>query len=353
MAGDTDAIRTALIGYGLAGSAYHAPPITVTDGLDLTTIVTRSDERASAARARYPGVRIFRTPDEVWTAGDLDLVVVASPNRSHVPLALAAIQAGLHVVIDKPVAATAADAALIRDAALAKGVTASVFHNRRWDGSSHTLRELVAGGALGAVHRFEARFDRWRPWVNTEAWREGADPADAGGLLYDLGSHLIDQALTLFGPVTTVYAEVRALRPGAQVDDEVFVALTHAGGTVSHLWASSLAADLGPWVRVLGSAGAYVKEQPDSVEPALRAGGTPGDAAYGLEPESAWGRTGTVGDYRPLPTRRGGYEGYYAELRDALRSGSAAPVTMDEAVAVMAVIEAAQRSAREGGTVVL
>ena len=325
-------LRTGLLGYGMAGATIHAPAISVTDGLELAAIVTRNPERAAAAAEQHPHARIAASIDELWNDG-LDLLVIATPNRWHVPLALAAIEHGLAVVIDKPVAATAEDARRVVRAADTAGVPVSVFHNRRWEGSSKTLRDLVQSNALGRVHRFEARIDRWRPEVTAGAWREGSDPQDAGGLLYDLGSHLIDQALTLFGPVTTVYAEVRAVRPGAQVDDDVFLALTHASGTISHLWASSVAANLGPWLRVLGSAASYTKELPDAVD--------------------AWGLLGTPGATQRLPTQSGGYEGYYADVLTALAAGAPPPVTIEEAIDVMVVIEAAQLSARIGTSVSL
>ncbi len=347
-----DPIRTAVIGYGLAGSVFHAPLIDATDGLALTAVVTGNPERAAAARQRYPGVRVVPTADDLLTSsGELDLVVVASPNRSHVPLSRAAIAAGLPVVVDKPVAATSAQAGEVRDAAAAAGVLVSVFHSRRWDADARTLRQLLDEGALGAVHRFESRFERWRPQVKEGVWRELPAPDEAGGLLYDLGSHLIDQALVLFGPVVAVYAEVRRVRPGAEVDDDVFVALTHASGTRSHLWASSVAADFGPRFRVLGTTGSYVKYGLDGQEAALRAGGTPRDPEWGAEPPQAWGRLGTPGQTTPVPSRPGAYQDFYAGVRDALRGRAPAPVTIEQAIDVLTVIEAAQRSAREGATV--
>ena len=185
-------LRVGLLGYGMAGATIHAPAIAVTDGLELAVIVTSNPARAAMASEKYPRASIVATADDLWAAADqLDLIVIATPNRWHVPLTLAAIQHRLAVVIDKPVAATAADARLVAQAAATAGVVVSVFHNRRWDGSSKTLRDLVQSNALGRVHRFEARMDRWRPEVNAAAWREGADPQDAGGLLYDLGSHLV------------------------------------------------------------------------------------------------------------------------------------------------------------------
>jgi scyllo-inositol 2-dehydrogenase (NADP+) len=279
--------------------------------------------------------------------------VAALPNSSHVALAEAALRAGLPVVVDKPVAPTAAQARALGELAVGRQLMISVYQNRRWDGDFRTLRQLLAEGAVGAVHRFESRFERWRPQVREGAWRERPEPEAAGGLLYDLGSHLIDQALVLFGPATQVFAEVRRLRPGAQVDDDVFVALQHVGGTTSHLWASAVAADIGPRLRVLGSRAAYVKHGMDVQEAALIAGGTPDDPDWGVEPSTAWGRLGSPEGSRLVPTVPGAYQDYYAGVRDALGGGAAPPVAIGEAVDVMAVIEAARTSAHEARVVPL
>ena len=344
-------LRTAIVGYGFAGSIFHAPLIAATDGLVLTTVVTSNAARVAAAQQRYRDVAIVSTVEEVWRRRkDIDLIVIASPNDTHVPLGLATLDAGMPVVIDKPVAATAAGAYELRDAAAEKGLLVSVYHNRRWDGDFRTLQSLLDQGTLGDVHRFESRYERWRPEVEVTAWRERADSEIAGGLLFDLGSHLVDQALTLFGPATSVYAELAAVRAGAQVDDDMFVALTHTNGVRSHLWSSAVAADPGPRFRVLGTAASYVKYGMDVQEAALRAGGTPRDPGWGAEPESAWGRLGTPGDTRPVPTRPGAYQDYYRGIRDAIRNGTPPPVTIDQAIEVMAVLEAARRSAVEGVT---
>ena len=200
-------------------------------GLSLASVVTSNPERAEQARTAHPGVEVLPDADALFgAAGSHDLVVVAAPNREHVPLGLAAVEAGLHLVVDKPLAASVADAQRLADAAEARGVVASVFHNRRWDGDFLTLRRLISDGSLGELARLESRFERWRPEVDQDRWREGGDPEDAGGLLFDLGPHLIDQVLELLGPATSVYAELRRLRPGAEVDDDVFLALEHASG---------------------------------------------------------------------------------------------------------------------------
>lgn len=350
-------LRVALVGYGLAGSVFHAPLIAAAEGLVLDTVVTSNPERREQARAEFPGVRFAATPDELWPRADeLDLIVIASPNKTHVPLATTALKAGLPVVVDKPIAGTAAEARSLAALAEERGLLLSVFQNRRWDNDFLTLRKLLTEGELGDTWRFESRFERWRPQPKG-GWRESGDPEEIGGLLYDLGSHLVDQALVLFGPAASVYAESDIRRPGAQTDDDTFIALTHTSGVRSHLHASATAAQLGPRFRVLGSRAGYVKYGLDPQEAALRAGERPG-RGWGTEPEPLWGRVGAgesplTGGGHPVPTLRGDYPAYYAAIAKALREGGPNPVTAHEAAAALDVLEAARRSAREGVAVAL
>lgn len=350
----TAPLRVALVGYGPAGSFFHAPLIAATPGLALDTVVTGNSERRAQAAAEHPGVAFAGTADDLWArAGDLDLVVLASPNRTHVPLATAALRAGLPVVVDKPLAATAAEARELAALAEQRELLLTVFHNRRWDSDFRTLRALLERRELGEVHRFESRFERWRPQPKG-GWRESGDPAEIGGLLYDLGSHLVDQALTLFGPARLVYAESDVRRPGAAADDDDFIAITHAGGVRSHLWMSATASRLGPRFRVLGSTGGYVSYGLDSQEAALREGLRPGEGAvWGAEPESAWGTAGTDENVRPVPSLPGDYPAFYAAVDAALREGAPPPVTALEAAAAIEVIEAARQSAATGRAVAL
>jgi predicted dehydrogenase len=274
-------------------------------------------------------------------------VVVAAPNREHVPLGLAAVEAGLHLVVDKPLAASVADAQRLADAAAARGVVASVFHNRRWDGDFLTLKRLLAEGALGELVRLESRFDRWRPDVDQSKWREGGGPEDAGGVLFDLGPHLIDQVLELLGPARSVYAEVRAVRAGAEVDDDIFLALEHSSGARSHLSATMLAAQPGSHLRALGSRAAYVKWGPDVQEEALRSGSRPRDAGFGEEPPESWGLLGSEDDAQPVKTETGRYVEFYERMERAIRAGEPAPVPLEAGIATLRVIEAAQASAAQ------
>jgi scyllo-inositol 2-dehydrogenase (NADP+) len=347
-------LRTGLIGYGLAGAAFHAPLVAAVPGLELTTIVTSSEERAAQARAGHPQAAIVPSADELFAAaGSLDLVVVAAPNRHHAPLALAAIDAGLHVVVDKPLAASVEEGERVAAAAAERGVVASVFHNRRWDGDFLTLRRLMDEGSLGELVRLESRFERWRPEVDAGKWREGGTPADAGGVLFDLGPHVIDQAVELLGPARSAYAEVRTLRAGAEVDDDFFVALEHESGARSHLWGSMLAAQVGPRFRALGSKAAYVKWGLDVQEEELRQGRTPADPGFGEEPPEAWGRLGSDDASEPVETERGRYVEFYEQLERAISSGKGPPVPLAAGVATLRVIEAARASSERGEVISL
>lgn len=318
-------IRVGLVGYGLAGAAFHAPLIRATPGLDLAAIVT--------SRAVPQGIARLASIGELLE-GDIDLVVVATPNDSHAPIARAALSAGAHVVIDKPMAVTADDAEALVQHAEESGQLLSVFQNRRWDGDYLTLRDLVETNRIGRVHRFESRFERWRPHV-AEVWRESDDPALGGGLLLDLGTHLIDQAMHLFGPVEATYAELAKVRPGAAVEDDVFVALTHASGQISHLWMSAVAAEPGPRMRALGDAGAWVSNDLDRQEQELRAGRMPDDEGFGVNAPGLL--NGEV-----HPTRPGDYAAYYRAIERALRGQGPNPVDPRDAVEVLRVIELCQ-----------
>jgi predicted dehydrogenase len=343
----TGTIRVALVGYGLAGAVFHAPLIAVVDGLDLSAIVTRDPERRARARRDFPGAELLESADEIWERpGAFELVVVAAPNRVHVPLARAAIDAGIAVVVDKPLAAAASEARELVDAARARDVVLTVFQNRRWDGDFLTASRLVAEQALGRVFRFESRFERWRPKLSG-GWRELPGAEEAGGLLFDLGSHLVDQALVLFGPVQQVYAELDVRRPGATVDDDSFVALTHVTGVRSHLWMSSVAAQSAPRLRVLGDRAAYVKYGMDVQEEALHQGLRPRDPGWGEEPEEHWGLLGAGDRVERIRTDPGAYERFYEGVAAAIRDGSPPPVDPEDAVSALEVLDAARASARE------
>ncbi|HEY3382700.1 MAG TPA: Gfo/Idh/MocA family oxidoreductase [Vicinamibacterales bacterium] len=337
-------LRVAVIGYSLAGEVFHAPLVATTPGMRLVGVVTGNAERAQRVRDRYGDVHVFPTAARLWErARDLDLVVVASPNSTHVPLALDALAAGLSVVVDKPFAASAADARRVVDEAGRRGLLLTVFQNRRWDGDFLTVRRLVEDGRLGTITRFESRFERWRPTPRI-GWRESSEPADAGGVLFDLGPHLIDQALQLFGPATAVYAELDRRRPHVVVDDDVFVALVHECGVRSHLWMSAVAPQAGPRFRLLGSQAGYTKFGLDPQEAMLKDGARPGDPGYGEDPENVWGVVvdgeGRTARVRTIP---GSYRTFYEGVAAALRTGTAPPVDPLDAVAGLEIIESCRR----------
>ena len=336
---DTD-VRVALIGYGLGGAAFHAPLIACTSGMRLATIVTRNPERRTQAAREHPRANIVDSVQAIWDrAQDHDVVVVTTSNDSHFSLAMAALAAGLPVVVDKPFAVHAAEGRALIDEARRRNLLLTVYHNRRWDSELLTVKRLLAEQAFGDVLRFESRLERWRPQPKG-GWREQGAPELAGGLLYDLGTHLIDQALHLFGPVTHVYAELDRRRPGMEVDDDVFLALTHASGVRSHLSATSLSAQPLARMRVLGSRAAYLKVHGDVQEPALRAGERPDRPGWGEEPREHWGLLGVGDSAVPVRSEPGGYQQFYAGIVAALRNGAPPPVDPQDAVAGLEIIEA-------------
>ncbi len=344
--------RVAIIGYGLAGATFHAPLIGATPGLDVAAIVTANPLRRARAALDFPGAALLERAEDLWAQPDRwDLVVIAATNRAHLPLGLAAMRVGLPVVMDKPLAVSLADAKTLIAASHDLGVPLTVYQNRRYDADFQTVRQVIGSGALGAIVRFESRYERYRPAPRTGAWRESADPADGGGLLFDLGSHVIDQAHVLFGAPERVYAEVRTVRPTALVDDDTFVALSFANGVAAHVWMSLTARQPGPRFRVIGTRGAFEKFGMDPQEDQLLAGLRPGDAGWGIEPAS---QSGVLAhDVADLATRStvtslpGAYQRFYAQVRQALAGEGAWPVAPTDALLTTRIITAAQTSARE------
>lgn len=324
-------------GFGLAGEVFHCPLIDATEGMEVAVIVTSDEERSARASARYPEAVVLPGIADAWDR--IDLLVVATPNRSHAELALSAIERDLPVVIDKPLAATLDEAERV----LAAGGRTTVFQNRRWDGDFLTLRSVLADGTLGEIVRFESRFERFRQEIRN-AWRESGDPRDGGGQLSDLGAHLIDQAIFLFGPPTSVYAEVETRRPGAVTDDNVFIALRHGGGIRSHLHMGVLAPMAGPRFRLTGLEGGVAIDGLDPQEAQLKEGLLPGSGGFG---EREPGRILIAGsEERDLPLLPGGYEHFYADVADWLNGDGEAPVDPADSLTVMRVIESARASSK-------
>jgi predicted dehydrogenase len=332
-------LRAGIAGYGLAGRIFHAPFIDHVDGLEVAGIVTSNAQRQAQAREDHPYALVTARMDELWEA--IDLLVIATPNRAHVPLALEAVDHGVAVVVDKPLAVSAAEAEQLIEAAERAGVPLTVFQNRRFDGDFLTLSRLVNDGLLGTVHRFESRFERFAPEVG-DGWRELPAADEGGGLLLDLGAHLVDQAAQLFGRPLSVYAEIDRRRPGAQVEDDIFLALEHPGGVRSHLWMSAVAPLRGPRFRVSGSVAGFACDGLDPQEPQLIQGLRPGDAGYGERPP------GTLVDAdgsRDVPLEPGAYQRFYEAVVAWLRKGAPAPVDPHESLACLRVLDAARDSA--------
>lgn len=336
-----DPVRYGVIGYGLAGAAFHAPIIAATPGAELTAVVARNDEARAAVAERYPGTRVLSTVADLSDAG-VEVAVVATPNPTHVPIAAELIDLGIAPVVDKPLAPDARTGAELVVKADAAGVSLTCYQNRRWDGDFRTVEALAQDGSLGRVHRFESRFERWRPDV-VAGWKE--QPGPGSGVLYDLGPHVIDQAIRLLGPVAGVSGWVRALRPGAVVPDDAFVELRHDSGAISHLSVSLVAAAPGPRFRVLGTEGAYLKDGLDPQEALLRAGEIPGGPDWGSEPEQDWGFL-CHGDRRQrVATLPGDYPAFYRQMTEHMRGGGPVPVDPRDSVDVLRIIETVSASA--------
>ncbi|MFL6089347.1 MAG: Gfo/Idh/MocA family oxidoreductase [Aeromicrobium sp.] len=336
-----DPLQVGLVGFGLAGRVFHGSLLAADPQFDLAVIVTGNPERQQAARHLHLGADVVSTADEMLSR-DLDLVVIASPPATHVPLAMAALDAGLAVVVDKPMCASAAEGEQLVAHAAAVGRLLTVFQNRRWDSDFLTLKRVIQSGALGGVRSVESRFERWKPEPDpAKPWRT-ASPDAAGGVVYDLGSHLIDQAVQLLGPVTDVHAEL-ASRSGRPAPDDGFLSLQHADGAVSRLWMSSVAAQPGPRFRVLGSDGAFVSWSLDPQEAQLTAGMTPDDPAYGLPRREDWPVVGVSGATDVVSPERGDYPAFYRGVAQALRNETATPVDPNDSVEVIRILEAAHR----------
>lgn len=336
-------LRVALIGYGYAGRVFHAPLIRAVQGLSLDFVASRD---AAKVHADLPGVEVIDDPLRAATDQRADLVVIASPNDSHASLARAALQAGRNVVVDKPFTLALADAQELAALADGSGRLLSVFQNRRWDTDFLAIREAVEQGAIGELMHLESRLERFRPEVR-ERWREQAGPGS--GVLWDLAPHLIDQVLQLLGHPDFVLASTAAQRAGAQTDDWAHVVLGF-GKRRAILQVGMLAAGGGARFLAHGTHGSVVKMHPDPQEPQLLAGIRPGDDEWGVDMDNLQ-VFGVDAEKQQRPTPRGDQSRYYAAVRDALLGCGENPVTPAQAVAVMAVLEAAVISAREGRTV--
>jgi predicted dehydrogenase len=344
-------INVGLIGYGFAGQVFHAPLLRTTPGLSIRAVASRNSDKV---RADLGGVAVHAEPALLLADPAVDLVVLASPNPTHFPLARAALAAGKHVVVDKPFTDDARQAAELVRLAEDKGLLLSVYHNRRWDSTTRTALRLLADGTLGPVRHAAMHFDRFRPQPQAR-WKEELDAG--GGIWMDLGPHLLDEAVLYFGAPLAIEADLPLLRPGSRCEDQFQVRLRYADGLRVDLGASMVAAVARPRVALHGLAGSWVKQSLDPQEADLIAGRLPaGDAA-------AWGEdkeTGTLAVLRDgqlatsiLPTENGAYPAYYAGIRDALLGKAPNPVPAREALTVMRLLDAGRRSAAERREILL
>lgn len=342
-----DEIHVGLVGYGIGGAVFHAPLLGVAPGLHLAAVATNRREQVERA---LPGVRVVASYREMAADPAIGLMVVSTPTASHYEVARAALEAGKAVVVDKPFTATAAEADELLALAARLGLLLSVYQNRRWDGDFLTVKRLVGEGRLGRVYHYEARFDRFRPQIKG-GWRD--EEVAGSGILFDLGSHLIDQALHLFGMPEAVRADAMMQRPGARSVDYFHVVLEY-GRMRAILHGGSVVREPGPHFAVHGDGGSFLKYGMDPQEDALRAGGRPGEAGWGSDAAENYGLLVTAeGTRERVRTEAGSYQHYYEGISRALLEGAPAPVDAADSRNGLRVIEAAARSAAEGRRVVL
>jgi len=333
--------RVALIGYGYAGRTFHAPLIAATPRLELTVVASRD---AGKVHADLPEVEVAADPLRAIEDARIELVVIASPNDSHAPLAQAALEAGKHVVVDKPFTLTMAQARALAALAAQRERLLSVFHNRRWDSDYLSVRRAIEDGLVGDVVHFESHFDRFRPEVRAR-WRERAGVG--GGLWFDLGPHLIDQTLQLFGLPERINADIAIQRAGGEADDWAHVVLDY-GAKRAILHGSMLVAGGSARFTVHGTRGSVVKSRIDQQEAQLLRGLRPGDAGWGEDDDPLLHYDGSDAPPRRIAAIAGDQRHYYAAIRNALDGRGGNPVTPLQAIAVMAVLEAAVEAARDG-----
>ena len=339
-------MRIGLVGYGTGGQHFHAPFIAAAEGVELAGVVARAPATMAKVAADLPGTPIFPSLTAMIEAGGIDAVTVTTPPQTRRDLVLEAVGAGLHVIADKPFAPSAEAGRELDRAAKAKGVVLGVFHNRRWDADVRTLRKVLDSGRLGRLWRVHSRMDQDDP-ATLEA-------GPTGGLLRDLGSHVVDQMLWLLGPAVSVDAELDMIDlPEGRTDAGFVLTLRHASGAHSHIEASKLNRLAVKEYRAYGEAGSYVSSATDVQAQAIFAGRRPIDdlAGWGYESEAHWGTLRTAAGEERVPSEQGRYHDYYEAFARAVRDGTPPPVTAEEAIQTLAVLDAARTSAREGRSV--
>jgi len=344
-------VRVGVIGFGLAGQAFHAPVIRGVRGMELACILER---RGNLAREKYPQVRVARSLQEFLSDKTMQLCVIATPNDSHFELAKECLLAGRDVVVDKPFGPTLAESQELVRLAAEHGRLITVYQDRRWDGAFHTVQRIIASGALGKIAEYECRFDRFRLEPKVNAWRENPDQP-AAGVLFDLGPHVIDQALILFGEPQRITASAFCQRETSQVDDAFDVCFEYPT-LRAMLRARIIAFAPGPHFLIHGTKGSFVKYGMDPQEPRLRSGDFPDGfdwgADWGEDPEELWGTLSVVGEpVERVQTERGDYRGFYENVRDAIEKKSPLAVTPEQALRTQRAVVLAHKSSREKRTV--
>ena len=342
-------INVGLIGFGLAGRAFHAQVISRVPGMRLAAILQRTGDEAAEA---YPDAKIVRSLDELLAFQNIRLIVIASPNETHAPFARAALASGHDVVVDKPFTTSYAEAVDLVNFAEKSGRFLTVYQNRRYDGDFQAIRELVAAGTLGRIVRFETNYDRFRPNLKPNAWREKASPG--AGVLFDIGPHVIDHAMVLFGKPQAVTADVRIERHGGLADDAFDIMFHYPDSMRAVLSSNILAASQRPRFLLFGTEGAFVKQTVDPQENRLRFGNVPETGSWGAEPEENWGlltlSAGTNSTQRRIPSDTGDYRDFYANVRDVLEGRAKPFVSLPHALDVMRMLELCRESSDQQRT---
>lgn len=344
-------IRTAILSYGMSGEVFHAPLLQAHPGFDLSCILERSKNKA---QGRYPQAKVVRTLDEILTDSNLELVIVNTPHDTHLELTTQVLEAGKHVVVEKPFTTTVTEGEKLIAIAKKNGCMLSVFQNRRWDGDFLTVKNILESQSVGRLVEFESHYDRYRPQVDASTWKEHTGAGS--GILFNLGSHMIDQALALFGMPTELFATVAVQRTNGKAEDYYDITLFYNGFQVI-LKSSYLVREPGPRYQLMGEQGTYVKQGIDPQEQALKEGQIPGAPLWGTEPKEEWGKINStingihvVGSVETVP---GNYLGYYDSIFQHLRKGAPLAVTAEDGLAVIRVIERAMQSHAEKRTLSL
>ena len=338
-------IVTAILSYGMSGEVFHAPLIDAHPGFKLKTILERKTEKS---KQYYPSIKIARSIDEIISDPEIELVVVNTPNDTHLDFTMRVLEAGKHVIVEKPFTNTSEEAVKLIELAKTKQRLLSVFQSRRWDGGFISLKKIIDSGVLGKIVEYEAHYDRFRNYIAPNTWKEEAGPGS--GILYNLGSHMLDQVLVLFGKPESVSAKIGIQRPGGKVDDFYDLRLSYKELNVI-VKSSYLVREQGPIYIVHGVNGSYVKFGLDPQEEALKIHQIPGTPGWGTEPEKYWGKLNTEIDGAPfegkIETTPGDYLGYYQNIYEAIREGKVLAVTGEDGKKVIELIEAAIRSNKE------